>query len=263
VEDLSPLERAKKSLDAGCDQFGGEADPHLIIELVNSGAISEERINISVRRILRDKFRLGLFDNPYVNETAATNISGKEAFIIKGKEAQGKSTVLLRNENILPLKKGTKIYAEGMLNPNSLSTYGQVVSNLEDADVVVLRIKTPYDPRDEFILEEFFHQGRLYYSEEENESMFNLIQQKPTIVVANLERPAILTTINEASKALLVEFGTSDEVLADILFGAINPSAKLPFELPSTWEAVEKQLEDVPYDSENPLFPFGFGLSYE
>jgi len=91
----------------------------------------------------------------------------------------------------------------------------------------------------------------------------DLINKKPTIVVANLERPTILTEISEASKGLIAEFGTSDEVLADVLFGKINPTAKLPFELPSTWEAVLKQLEDVPYDSENPLYPFGFGLSYE
>ncbi len=80
--------------------------------------------------------------------------------------------------------------------------------------------------------------------------------------MANLERPAILTEINAESKALLADFGTTDEVLAEILFGNINPSAKLPFELPSTWEAVQKQLEDVPYDSENPLYSFGYGLSY-
>jgi beta-glucosidase len=62
--------------------------------------------------------------------------------------------------------------------------------------------------------------------------------------------------------ALLADFGTSDEVLAEVLFGKRTPRGKLPFELPSSKEAVEKQLEDLPYDSENPLFPFGFGLSY-
>ena len=262
VEDLTPLQRTKKSLDAGCDQFGGEASPELIIELATTGAISEERINESVRRILRDKFKLGLFDNPYVDEVAAGKISGKEIFRKKGKEAQGKSTILLKNDKLLPLKKGIKIYAEGMLDPTAFSSYGEVVSNIEDAEVIVLRIKTPFDPRHEFFLEIFMHQGRLFYSDEEKEKMLTLIKQKPTIVVANLERPAILTEINAESKALLADFGTTDEVLAEILFGNINPSAKLPFELPSTWEAVQKQLEDVPYDSENPLYSFGHGLSY-
>ncbi len=263
VEDLTPLQRVKKSLDAGCDQFGGEASPELIMELVNSGEVSMDRIDTSVKRILKDKFRLGLFDNPYVDENAAGKISGKEAFRIRGKYAQGKSTVLLKNDNILPLKKGTKIYAEGMLDTSVFNQYGEVVSNAEDADVIVLRTLTPFDPRSEYLLEQFFHQGRLYYSDEEKKVMLDLINKKPTIVVANLERPTILTEISEASKGLIAEFGTSDEVLADVLFGEINPTAKLPFELPSTWEAVLKQLEDVPYDSENPLYPFGFGLSYE
>ena len=50
---------------------------------------------------------------------------------------------------------------------------------------------------------------------------------------------------------------------SDIIFGEFNPTAILPFEMPSSMEAVEKQFEDVPYDSENPLYPFGHGLSYE
>ena len=263
VEHLTPLERTKKSLDAGCDQFGGEANPSLVTELVNRGQISEERIDVSIKRILRDKFRLGLFDDPYGDELKATEISGNKKFRKRGKYAQGKSIVLLKNDQILPLKKGAKIYAEGWTDTSYIESYGEVVKDIDDADVVILRIKTPFEPRDEYFLERFFHQGRLYFTEEETEAMLAIINKKPTIVVANLERPTILTKINKASKALIAEFGTSDEILTDMLFGSINPSAKMPFELPSTWEAVLKQLEDIPYDSEKPLYPFGFGLSYD
>lgn len=263
VEHLTPLERVKKVIDAGCDQFGGENSPELIIELVQSGQIKESRIDASIRRILRDKFTLGLFDNPYVDVNNATQLAGKKAFREKGLIAQAKSTVLLKNDNILPLKKGTKIYAEGMLDKDVLNQYGLVVSDPSEADVILSRLKTPYDERSEYFLENFFHQGRLYYNEEEKKEIFDLIDQKPSIVIVNLERPAILTEINEKSKALLADFGTSDEVLADILFGISKPEGKMPFELPSTWEAVKKQLEDVPYDSENPLFPYGHGLNYE
>ena len=77
-----------------------------------------------------------------------------------------------------------------------------------------------------------------------------------------MERPAILTEIDAESKALMAEFGTSDEVLADLLFGKRRPSGKLPFELPSSWEAVKNQKEDLPYDSKDPLYPYGHGLSY-
>jgi beta-glucosidase len=113
------------------------------------------------------------------------------------------------------------------------------------------------------MLERFFHQGRLYYNEEEMTEIMDLIRQKPSIVIANLERPAILSEINEVAGAMLAEFGSSEQVLTEVLFGKVNPTAKLPFELPSSWEAVEKQFEDMPYDSENPLYPFGHGLSYE
>lgn len=262
VEHLTPVQRAKKALDAGVDQFGGEANPELIIELVANGEITEERLDVSVKRIMRDKFRLGLFDNPYLDEDKAKQIAGNKKFRERGKYAQGKSTVLLKNDNILPLKKGTKIYPEGWLDTTEISKYGEVVSSPKDADVIVTRLQTPFDPRSEYMLEQFFHQGRLYFNEEELKPILELTNQKPTIAVVNLERPAILTAINEACKGMIAEFGTSDEVLTHILFGAIIPTAKMPFELPSTWEAVQKQLEDVPYDSENPLYPFGHGLTY-
>jgi beta-glucosidase len=262
VEDLSPSARTKKVIEAGCDQFGGESSPELIIELVKSGQLTEARIDQSVKRIMRDKFRLGLFDDPYVNESEANKIAGKSIFRDFGKIAQAKGTVLLKNDDLLPLKKGTKIYAEGMNVDNLLNTYGEFVSDPKDADVIVTRISTPFDPRDEFFLETFFHQGRLYYNEEEKKEILDLISQKPSIVVANLDRAAILTEVSEASGALIAEFGLSDEVLNDLLFGIKKPEGKLPFELPSSWEAVENQKEDVPYDSKDPLYKFGFGLSY-
>ena len=262
VEHLSYKERVKKVLDAGCDQFGGEGIPELIVDLVNEGQISEDRLDVSVKRVLRDKFRLGLFDNPYVDLEKAKALVGNSRFREAGERAQAKSTVLLKNAKLLPLKEGTKIYAFGMQEPEHLEQYGEVVSNPEDADVIVTRITTPYDERDEYFIENFFHQGRLFFTETEMQEILELITQKPSVVVVNLERPAILTEINKEAGALLAEFGTSDKILADLLFGKKQPEGQMPFELPSTWEAVQKQLEDVPYDSEDPLYPFGHGMRY-
>ena len=64
------------------------------------------------------------------------------------------------------------------------------------------------------------------------------------------------------AKALLANYGASDAALLDVVFGKAKPGGKLPFELPSSMEAVRKQKEDLPHDSENPLFEFGHGLSY-
>ena len=262
VEDLSPAERTLKVIEAGCDQFGGESSPELIVELVKSGALSEKRIDVSVARILRDKFTLGLFDDPYVDAEKAPELTGKPEYRALAKKAQARSTVLLKNENLLPLKSGTKVYIEGITHPEAFESFGQIVDSPEEAEVVIKRIQTPYEPRDDNFLERFFHQGRLYYTPEELEDILEVIRAKPSVVIANLERPAILTEINAASTSLLAEFGTSDEVLAKVLFGDERPEGKMPFELPSSWEAVEAQLEDVPYDSEDPLYEFGHGLSY-
>jgi len=262
VEDLSRSERTLKVLEAGCDQFGGENSPELIIELVKNGELSEKRLDVSVARILRDKFTLGLFDDPYVDAEKAPELTGKPEYRALAEIAQARSTVLLKNENLLPLKSGTKVYIEGITHPEAFESFGQIVDSPEEAEVVIKRIQTPYEPRDDNFLERFFHQGRLYYTPEELDDILEVIRAKPSVVIANLERPAILTEINAASTSLIAEFGTSDEVLAKVLFGKERPGGKMPFELPSTWEAVEAQLEDVPYDSEDPLYEFGYGLSY-
>jgi beta-glucosidase len=67
----------------------------------------------------------------------------------------------------------------------------------------------------------------------------------------------------DASLALLANFGANDAALLDVIFGRFAPTGKLPFELPSSMEAVRNQKPDLPYDSENPLFPYGFGLGYD
>jgi beta-glucosidase len=262
VESLSPSERTLKAIEAGCDQFGGESSPELIIELVKSGRLSERRIDVSVARILRDKFTLGLFDNPFVDSEKANELTGKQEYRELASKAQARSTVLLKNESLLPLKRGTKVYIEGINHPQAFASFGEVVESPEEAEVVIKRIQTPYEPRDDNFLERFFHQGRLYYTPDELEDILSLIQSRPSVVIANLERPAILTEIDAASTSLVAEFGTSDEVLAKVLFGEEKPEGKMPFELPSSWEAVEAQLEDVPYDSKDPLYEFGHGLSY-
>ena len=85
----------------------------------------------------------------------------------------------------------------------------------------------------------------------------------PTIVVINLDRPAVIPEISEKAKGLLADFGASDAAVMDVVFGRVKPQGRLPFELPSSMDAVRKQKEDAPFDSENPLYRFGHGLTYE
>jgi beta-glucosidase len=262
VENLNTKERVLKILDAGCDMFGGEAIPDVVIELVKSGQVSEERINMSVKRILKDKFRLGLFDNPYVKPESAALV-GNEKFMEKGRESQRRSLVLLKNDHILPLKAGTKLYFQGF-DQKEIGKYKALSTSLLDADVIVLKLNTPYRPSaGKYLVERIFHQGSLDFPDEEKATLLELIQTKPTITVMNLERPAVFPEINNQSKAVIGDFLSQDEIILDLIFGQFKPSGKLPFELPSSMDAVLKQKEDVPYDSKDPLYPFGFGLSYE
>ena len=266
VEHLSRAERIRKALDAGMDQFGGEACPELVIELVESGRVTEARIDESVRRILRDKFRLGLFDNPYLDPDAAAATLGKPEFRAAGEAAQRKSIVLLKNgpaagEALLPLQGRPKLYIENM-DPAVAAQYGDVVDDLADADLALLRLKTPYQPRDGIFLERMFHAGDLDFKEPELSRILAILAAKPTIVDIYLDRPAVIPEIAAASAALLANFGANDAALLDVVFGRVTPTAKLPFEVPSSMDAVRAQHPDVPHDSADPVFPFGHGLTY-
>ena len=78
VEHLDREERVLKIIQAGVDQLGGEHSPELVVSLVKAGKLSEPRIDKSARRLLREKFVLGLFDDPYVDEAAATIVVGRQ-----------------------------------------------------------------------------------------------------------------------------------------------------------------------------------------
>lgn len=264
VENLSTEERVKKIIDAGCDQFGGENCPEIVVKLVKENKITEERINESVKRLLRQKFELGLFDNPYVDEEAAEKIVGKEEFVKAAEESQRKAMVLLKNDNkVLPLSEGKlKIYVKNV-NKEVASKYGTVVDKPEDADFAIIRLVTPWVPiPSENMMVQMFHHGDLDFKGLQKDSILNLLKTVPTIVDIYIDRPAVIPEISKGAKGLLANFGASDEAVMDIIFGKSKPEGKLPIELPSSMEAVKNQKEDVPYDSKDPLYPFGFGLKY-
>jgi beta-glucosidase len=260
VEGLSVAERERKAIEAGVDQFGGEACPEVIVGLVRGGLVSEERIDQSARRILRDKFRLGLFDSPYVDVEAAAGIVGSAEFVAAGQAAQRRSIVLLKNAGLLPLEGRPRLYVEGVA-PGVAADYGEVVADVEQAEVAILRLQAPYEPRDSQPLEAFFRAGDLSYPAAEVQRILAIAGRVPTVVDIYLDRPAVIPEVAAASAGLLANFGASDAAVLDVIFGRARPEGRLPFEMPSSPEAVLRQLPDVPYDSERPLFQFGHGLS--
>ncbi|MEL6941607.1 MAG: glycoside hydrolase family 3 N-terminal domain-containing protein, partial [Bacteroidota bacterium] len=265
VEDLNAAERALKIVNAGCDQFGGESRPELIVQLVEEGKLSEERIDQSITRLLRQKFELGLFENPFVEEAKVDEVLGAEESMALGEKTQQISMTLLKNEDAsLPLAQNKlKVYVENM-DSATVANYAEVVTNPEDADFAIIRVNTPWYPVDtKNFFAASFHHGDLDFKGEEKAKMLKLLNTVPTIVNIYLDRPAVIPDIAAAAKAVIADYGSSDKSVCEVLFGNVAPQGKLPFELPSSMEAVRKQKTDLPYDSENPLFEFGHGLKYE
>ncbi len=261
VEELSAEDRLAKIVEAGCDQLGGEALPGMLVKLVRSGRIAEARIDESVRRLLRDKFRLGLFEDPYVDPDTAARVCGSAPFRAAGEQAQRRSAVLLANDGVLPVSGRPKLYVEG-LSAELAARDGDVVEGPVEAELAIVRVGTPYEPRSSNVIEALFHAGHLDFDKPELSRLLELARTVPTVLVIHLERPAVLPELVDACAAVLAVFGSSDEAVLDLVLGRARPEGRLPFELPSSMTAVEAQKPDVPFDSEAPLFPFGFGLSY-
>lgn len=263
VEHLTRTERVQKALVAGVDQFGGESCPELVVELVKTGQLSEARLDQSVRRLLRLKFQLGLFDNPFVDEAQVSQVLGHPAAVTAGMASQKRAMTLLKNDgHILPLQGRPKVFVKYM-DASVAAQYADVVPTPAEADFAILRLETPWVPVEtKNPVARGFHHGDLDFKEEAKAEILSLLNAVPTIVVLYLDRPAVIPEISGMAKALLAEYGASDTAVLDVLFGKAKPEGKLPFELPSSMEAVRNQKTDVPYDSENPLYRFGFGMSY-
>lgn len=121
-------EAVKLAINAGIDMSMVPLDLSFyndLIELVNEGEVSMDRIDDAVSRILKVKFDLGLFDNPYPEQEAIANFGLPEYKIAALKSAQETITLLkndtVNNKAVLPLSKGAKILIAGP-GANSLST---------------------------------------------------------------------------------------------------------------------------------------------
>jgi len=283
VENISVVERYKKALEAGVNLFSGSGDPTKLLETVQSGTVDMKLIDKSVYRLLMEKFKLGLFENPYVDEAAAEKLVGNEKFQSKANLAMRKSVVLLRNEtNTLPLKAKTKIYFESYMQRRGAASPSLVYQNNNNNKYDVEFVKTPEEA--DCILLWISPGGKslfqsdgspLYLSMSKNAVDVNYINtlssKKPTILAMNYTNPWVIDEIyNEKTinniKGVIATFGTTNEALLDIVLGKFNPSGKMPFTTPVSEAAVEKQLSDVPgylKGSAYALFKFDEGLSYK
>jgi beta-glucosidase len=284
VEKLSEKDRQKTIVLAGVDQIGGDNDPGVILASVKDSGIPMSVVDAAVRRALRPMFQLGLFENPYVDPDQAKASVASESFLAAGYAAQVRSSVLLKNEgNKLPAAVGRKIYVEG-ISREAAAQFGSVVDDPKMADLAILRVASPattYPYGGSFA----GGGGRggaapapppapvatygitLAYGNAANWTVLDGIRKvaasgTPTVVIVNMDKPVILTEFIENVAGVIGAFGGSDAALLDVIFGKAKPTGKLPFDLPSDMPSVMAQAADAPFDMDDPLFKFGFGLTY-
>ncbi|MCS7201767.1 MAG: glycoside hydrolase family 3 protein [Dictyoglomus sp.] len=251
---------------------------------VQKGRVSINRIDDAVRRILRVKFLLGLFDNPFSDRELIGKIGSKEHREV-ARRAVRESIVLLQNKNkILPLSKNLKhicvvgekardigsqcggwtIYWQGQkgnitvgttildairksVSKNTKVTFSPYGDNIpKDADIVISIVgEKPYA---EFMGDTF--KPEIEYSDQlilEN----SFKSKKPVVIILLVGRPVDIEKYLSKASAILCAWlpGTEGEGITDVLFGDYKPKGKLSF----TWYIENKN---------KAIFPYGYGLSY-
>lgn len=171
VEELSVAERHYRALLAGVDQFGGNNDMKPVLEAYEMG-IKENgekymraRFERSGVRLLKNIFRTGLFENPYVDVAETNAIVGRSEFMQEGYQAQLKSIVLLKNKDgILPLEEKQTVYIPKIYTASTPDWWGNmseprleypvdlelvrkyfnVTENPQEADLAIVFVRSPH-----------------------------------------------------------------------------------------------------------------------
>lgn len=277
VENLTILQRYQKAIEAGVDIFSGGADPSMLLETVKKGMVSEARINESIARLLKEKFDLGLFENPYVDVDAAVKTVGNAEFQEKGNLAMRKSIVLLRNDaKVLPIAPKTKVYFETYFDDGRTKTPVKAfkpevnkwnlefVSTKEEADMVIIWLT----PNGGSLFSSNGSPIELQLSKNKidvahvNETTYH----KPTVMIINYTSPWVIDEVDNPNvKTVLATFGTTTDAILDVVSGAYNPTGKMPFSTPTSRKVVMENKSDVPgfmKPKGYALFKAGDGLSY-
>ena len=292
-------------IDAGIDMVmavDGDLDDYQkgLKKEVEAGIVKMSRIDDAVRRILRQKFRLGLFENPFPDSGFIKEIGIPEHRKV-AKQAVRESLVLLKNDNnLLPLQKGAKVVVVGEFAHNtgmqsggwtvnwqgSESSYkgattildgiknqtAQVcydrngTSHYSDVDAAIVVVgETPYA--------EFFGDiggemdlFQLTLTKGHEQLVNNYVEQGiPVIIILISGRPLVTTKQIEQASAFVAAWlpGSEGDGIAEVLFGDFDFSGKLPHSWPKSVDDYDNRFGPNYWDkSIEPLYPFGYGLSY-
>jgi len=293
-------------INAGVDVvMAVEGDFNLYVEGVRNGVLSgvipQERIDDAVRRILRQKFRIGLFDNPFPDATLIPKI-GVQAHRDVAKQAVRESLVLLKNENnVLPLKKDARIVVVGEFADNSgLQSGGWTVNwqgmtenypgattilegikkfssheviydqdghaDSDQADVALIVVgETPYA---EFMGDIGGEMNKYQLTlTEAHQKLIDKYSAKgiKTVVVLVSGRPLVVTKQLEQADAFVAAWfpGSEGDGVAEVLFGEYDFKGKLPHSWPKSVDDYHGNYGPNFWDNSiEPFFPIGFGLTY-
>ena len=282
----TPREAAAKAIRAGVDiDMWDRAYEKL------DGAVPQEVIDRAVRRVLAAKVKAGVFDHPMTVETVVAPTQESRAL---ARRAAQRSIVLLKNDGVLPLTRNKKIAVLGPLaNSKEDMLGGWSGEGKADECVTVADAMPSVAVDDAEVIVAVVGENRHMSAEAASRSTLDLpsdqqslleslaAKGKPLVVVVMAGRPLTIPWATEHASALVYAWFLGNEsgnALADVLFGDVNPSGKLPVTFPRTVGQVPIYYSALPsgrpadpadkYTSKyldlpsGPLFPFGFGLSY-
>jgi beta-glucosidase len=259
---------------------------------VQTGAVSIDRINDAVKRILKIKMKLGLFDHPLADRTYTAKVGSAEHRQI-ARECVRESLVLLKNNNVLPLSKNlSKIFVAGG-NADDIGNQcgGWTISwqgssgNTTTGTTILQGIKSAvssttqvtyskdgtgaggYDAAIVVIGESPYAEGNgdrtdLSISAQDYQTLVNVKNANiPTVVILVSGRPMIISNILDKPDAILAAWlpGTEGEGVSDVIFGDYKPVGKLTHSWPKDMSQIPVNYGDQNYD---PLFPYKYGLTY-
>lgn len=266
----------------------------VVEKAVATKEISMERIDDSVRRILRVKFEMGLFEAPLANRNLAATIRSADHLAL-AREAVAKSVVVLKNSGVLPLKKtATKLYVAGNAADDigiqcggwTLEWQGKTGSITEGTTILSgIREKIPaaeiifdasarFDNADRDAVcvvvlgEQPYAEGvgdseTIALSPDNLDVIGRAINQFKTVVLVLVSgRTLILGDVNASVAGLIAAWlpGTEGAGVADVLFADVKPTGRLSFAWPKSVDQLP--LGNFVSGKEKPLYPLGFGLKY-
>jgi beta-glucosidase len=297
----SKEEAARKAIAAGVDMDMWDHAYSTLAVAVREGRLPVAVVDRAVRRVLRMKFRAGLFDDPYTSENAAAATTPAPEHRQAARRVAQRSIVLLKNEHaLLPLpKSGRRIAVVGpladakadMLGPWSAMGKGEEAVTALEGIRAVIGETVPVDQAD--VIVAVLGESRELSGEAASRSSIDLpggqeaqleslvATGKPVVLVVMSGRPLAIAWAAEHVPAIVQAWflgSESGHALADVLFGDISPSGKLPVTVPRSTGQVPIYYAHLPtgrpanpsdkYTSKyldvpiGPLYPFGFGLSY-